>query len=73
VVGAAIVRAGNRVVARIPLVLKRSLPAVSGLTIAARTITRRLPLVLIAVVALAAGGLSFVRHRRGFQVRRSTP
>src|ERR1019366_6375592 len=38
VVGAAIVRAGNRVVARIPLVLKRSLPAVSGLTIAARTI-----------------------------------
>ena len=68
IVGTAVVRAGARVVARIPLVLKRSLPAVSGLTIAARAISRPLPLVLIAVVALSVAGLSLVRHRRGFRV-----
>jgi D-alanyl-D-alanine carboxypeptidase len=68
IVGTAVVRAGARVVARIPLVLKRSLPAVSGLTIAARAISRPLPLVLIAVVVLSVAGLSLVRHRRGFRV-----
>jgi D-alanyl-D-alanine carboxypeptidase (penicillin-binding protein 5/6) len=70
IVGTAIVRAGARVVARVPLVLKRSLPAVSGLTIAARAITRPLPLVMIAVVVVSAAGLSLVRYRRGFRVGR---
>jgi D-alanyl-D-alanine carboxypeptidase (penicillin-binding protein 5/6) len=68
IVGMVIVRAGARVVARIPLVLERSLPAVSGLTIAARAISRPLPLALIGVVVLSAVGLSLVRHRRGFRV-----
>ena len=68
IVGTAIVRAGTRVVARIPLVLKRSLPAVSGLTIAGRAITRPASLVAIAAVVLAAGGFSRIRHRRGFRV-----
>jgi D-alanyl-D-alanine carboxypeptidase (penicillin-binding protein 5/6) len=73
IVGTATVRAGKRVVARIPLVLKDSLPAVSALTIAARSITRRLPLVMIMVVVLSAAGLSLVRHRRGFRVGRPAP
>jgi D-alanyl-D-alanine carboxypeptidase (penicillin-binding protein 5/6) len=67
IVGAVIVRADGRMVARIPLVLKRALPAVSGLTIAARSIIRPLPLAAIAAVVLAAGGLSVVQRRRGFR------
>jgi serine-type D-Ala-D-Ala carboxypeptidase (penicillin-binding protein 5/6) len=73
IVGTAIVRADARVVARIPLVLKHSLPAVSALTIAARSITRPLPLVMIVVVVLSAAGLTLVRHRRGFGVGRPAP
>jgi D-alanyl-D-alanine carboxypeptidase (penicillin-binding protein 5/6) len=73
IVGTAIVRADARVVARIPLVLKHSLPAVSALTIAARSITRPLPLVMIVVVVMSAAGLSLVRHRRGFRVSRPAP
>lgn len=68
IVGTAIVQAGRRVVARIPLTLKHSLPAVSGLTIATRAITRPVPLVMIVVVVLSAAGLSVIRHRRGFRV-----
>jgi D-alanyl-D-alanine carboxypeptidase (penicillin-binding protein 5/6) len=65
VVGTATVTDGRRVLARIPLVLSRRLPAVSGLTRAARFITRPLAL---GIIAAAAGGAALllrnVRRRR---------
>jgi D-alanyl-D-alanine carboxypeptidase (penicillin-binding protein 5/6) len=65
VVGTAQVVANHHVVQRIPVVLLRTLPAVSGLTLAARTVTKPLTLVLIAiVVVLGAAGLFAVRRRR---------
>jgi D-alanyl-D-alanine carboxypeptidase (penicillin-binding protein 5/6) len=67
-VGSVVVLGGARVVARIPLTLKRKLPAISGLTIATRAISRPLPLVMVAIVVLSAAGLSLIRHRRGFRV-----
>jgi D-alanyl-D-alanine carboxypeptidase (penicillin-binding protein 5/6) len=54
VVGTAVVLVGGRPAARIPLVLGRALPAVSGLTIAARFITKPLMLLLIVVTLLLA-------------------
>ncbi|HZE04558.1 MAG TPA: D-alanyl-D-alanine carboxypeptidase family protein [Solirubrobacteraceae bacterium] len=64
VVGTATVFAGGQAVARIPLVLRQRLPAVSALTIAAHFVTRPLTLGVIVVVAL--GGLFWrgVRRRR---------
>lgn len=65
VVGTATVTDGRRVLARIPLVLTQKVPAASGLTGAARFITRPLALV---VIAAAAGGAALllrnVRRRR---------
>ena len=62
-VGTAIVLAGERPIARIPLLLARTLPAVSGLTIASQFITRRPAIVLAVLVAIAAT-LGFLVHRR---------
>jgi D-alanyl-D-alanine carboxypeptidase (penicillin-binding protein 5/6) len=65
VVGTAVVLVGGRPVARIPLVLGRALPAVSGLTIAARFVTKPLMLsVIIAGVLLAMTLLGLGRRRR---------
>ena len=66
VVGAATVTDGRRVLTRIPLVLTRRLPAVSGLTRAARFVTQPLPLLLIAGAAAACAALLArnVRRRR---------
>jgi len=62
-VGTATVLAGERPIARIPLLLARALPAVSGLTIASQFITRRPAMVVVALVAIAAT-LGFLMHRR---------
>ncbi|HEY1711293.1 MAG TPA: D-alanyl-D-alanine carboxypeptidase family protein [Solirubrobacteraceae bacterium] len=65
VVGTATVADGRRVLARIPLVLTRRLPAVSGLTRFARFVTRPLALVVIAAAAASAALLlRNVRRRR---------
>jgi D-alanyl-D-alanine carboxypeptidase (penicillin-binding protein 5/6) len=65
VIGAATVTDGRRVLARIPLVLTRRVPALSGLTRAARFVTRPLALVVIAAAAAAAVLLlRNVRRRR---------
>jgi serine-type D-Ala-D-Ala carboxypeptidase (penicillin-binding protein 5/6) len=65
VVGTATVTDGRRVLARIPLVLTRKVPAVSGLSRATHFITRPLALVVIAAAAAAAALLlRNVRRRR---------
>jgi serine-type D-Ala-D-Ala carboxypeptidase (penicillin-binding protein 5/6) len=65
VVGTATVTDGRRALARIPLVLTRRVPALSGITRAARFITRPLALAVIAVAAAGAGLLlRNVRRRR---------
>jgi len=64
VVGTATVAAGGRVLARIPLVLAHSLPAVSGLTLAARFVTRPMTLVVLAAVALGGWFWRGARRRR---------
>jgi serine-type D-Ala-D-Ala carboxypeptidase (penicillin-binding protein 5/6) len=65
VVGTATVSDGRRVLARIPLVLTKKVPAVSGLTRATRFITRPLALVVIAAAGAAAAlVLRNVRRRR---------
>jgi serine-type D-Ala-D-Ala carboxypeptidase (penicillin-binding protein 5/6) len=71
VVGTAVVIDGGHVLTRIPLVLARRLPAVSGLTIATRFVTRPLALLVIAAAAGLAGlGLRSVRRRRRTDRRR---
>ncbi len=62
VVGTATVTDGRRVLARIPLVLTRPVAAVSGLTRAARFITR--PLALAFILAVAGGGALLLRNVR---------
>ncbi|HEX3978559.1 MAG TPA: D-alanyl-D-alanine carboxypeptidase family protein [Solirubrobacteraceae bacterium] len=62
VVGTATVTDGRRVLARIPLVLTRRVPALSGLTRAARFITR--PLALAVLVAAAGGAALLLRNVR---------
>jgi serine-type D-Ala-D-Ala carboxypeptidase (penicillin-binding protein 5/6) len=64
VVGTAVVLAGGRPVARIPLLLAKALPAVSGLTVAARFITKPLMLAVIALVIGALTALVATRRRR---------
>jgi serine-type D-Ala-D-Ala carboxypeptidase (penicillin-binding protein 5/6) len=65
VLGTLLVLADGRVIARIPLVLARTLRAVSPLTIAARFVTRPLTLILIVVTLLALVGVAVViRNRR---------
>lgn len=62
VVGTATVTDGQRVVARIPLVLTQRLAAVSGLTRAARFVTR--PLALVVILAGAGGAALLLRNVR---------
>jgi D-alanyl-D-alanine carboxypeptidase (penicillin-binding protein 5/6) len=62
VVGTATVTDGKRVLARIPLVLDQRLPAVSGLTRAARFVTQ--PLALLAIAVVAGGAALLVRSVR---------
>ena len=65
VVGTATVTDGRRVLARIPLVLTRRVPAVSSLTRVSRFLTRPLTLVVIAAAAVSAALLlRNVRRRR---------
>jgi D-alanyl-D-alanine carboxypeptidase (penicillin-binding protein 5/6) len=64
VVGSAVVLEDGRPIARIPLVLGRALPAVSGLTLAARFITKPLMLSLILVVLLLSATLVGLARRR---------
>ena len=62
VVGSATVTDGKRVLARIPLVLNQRLPAVSGLTRAARFVTQ--PLALLVIAGVAGGAALLVRNVR---------
>ncbi|MBV9818252.1 MAG: D-alanyl-D-alanine carboxypeptidase [Solirubrobacterales bacterium] len=64
VVGAAVVLVGGRVLARVPLVLARALPAVSGLTVAVRLITRPVSIVVIGVLTAALLALAGLARRR---------
>jgi D-alanyl-D-alanine carboxypeptidase (penicillin-binding protein 5/6) len=64
VVGTAVVLVDGRSAARIPLVLGRALPAVSGVTIAARFITRPLMLLVIVVTLLLAMTVVGLGRRR---------
>jgi serine-type D-Ala-D-Ala carboxypeptidase (penicillin-binding protein 5/6) len=65
VVGTATVTDGRRVLARIPLVLTHRVPALSGLTRAARFVTRPVTLAVIAAAAVGAALLlRNVRRRR---------
>jgi D-alanyl-D-alanine carboxypeptidase (penicillin-binding protein 5/6) len=66
VVGSAKVVVNGRVIKSVPVVLLRTLPAVSGLTLAARAATKPLSLAVIAaVLGLVAVALVVVRRRRG--------
>jgi serine-type D-Ala-D-Ala carboxypeptidase (penicillin-binding protein 5/6) len=62
--GTALVLADGRPIARIPLVLAQALPAVSGLTVAARFITKPLMLVIIALALGLATMLARGARRR---------
>jgi D-alanyl-D-alanine carboxypeptidase (penicillin-binding protein 5/6) len=62
VVGTATVTDGRRVLARIPLVLTHRVPALSGLTRAARFVTK--PVALAAIAAAAAGTALLLRNVR---------
>jgi hypothetical protein len=64
IVGTATVLDNGRPIARIPLVLGRALPAVSGLTVAARFVTKPLMLLVIAVAAVAVAALAGMARRR---------
>lgn len=67
IVGTAVVVDDGRAIARVPLVLGRALPAVSGLAIAARFITRPLMLIVIVLalgLVLALTGRTRRRRRR---------
>jgi D-alanyl-D-alanine carboxypeptidase (penicillin-binding protein 5/6) len=63
VVGSAEVVANGRVIKSVPVVLLRALPAVSGLTLAARAVTEPLTLIVVVLLLGAAGLLT--RRRRG--------
>jgi D-alanyl-D-alanine carboxypeptidase (penicillin-binding protein 5/6) len=64
VVGSAQLIAGGRTLDRIPLVLARSLPAVSSLTLAARFITRPITLVfLVALLVAVLAAFAMIRQR----------
>jgi serine-type D-Ala-D-Ala carboxypeptidase (penicillin-binding protein 5/6) len=65
VVGTAVVLAGGRTIARVPLRLASAVPAVSPLTVAARLIARPFTLVLLAVLFAAAIALILRRRMRG--------
>jgi D-alanyl-D-alanine carboxypeptidase (penicillin-binding protein 5/6) len=63
VVGSVVVSSGARVLARVPVVLSRSLPAVSEFTIAGRFLVR--PTTLVLLVLLIGGASVLGRRRRG--------
>jgi serine-type D-Ala-D-Ala carboxypeptidase (penicillin-binding protein 5/6) len=63
-VGSAVVLADGRPIAQVPLRLASALPAVSGLTVAARFITKPLMLVIIAGVLAALVALVAAYRRR---------
>ena len=69
VVGTAVVRAGGRVIARVPLVTRTAVPEVGLLERAGDVVARPASLILIVVIAGAAAGLLLRRHgtrrRRG--------
>jgi D-alanyl-D-alanine carboxypeptidase (penicillin-binding protein 5/6) len=64
VVGTATVLDGGRTLSRIPVVLEHRLPAVSGLSIATRFVTRPVALLVIAAAAGLVGLLVRVTRRR---------
>jgi D-alanyl-D-alanine carboxypeptidase (penicillin-binding protein 5/6) len=68
VVGAAVVLDGKRPIARIPLLLARSVPAVGPLTKAAHFVTRPSTLVSLVVLFLAAIALAVRRWDRARRV-----
>ncbi len=65
VLGTATVIDGTRTIARVPLVLTRALPKVSGLTIAARFITRPPALAFVGVLLALGLGARSVQVRSG--------
>jgi D-alanyl-D-alanine carboxypeptidase (penicillin-binding protein 5/6) len=67
VVGSAKVVDDGHLIQSVPVVLLRTLPAVSGLTLAARTVTQPLTLALIAIVLVfvTIGLLALAARRRG--------
>jgi hypothetical protein len=65
VVGTAVVVAGARTIARIPLLLARTLPAVSSLTVAAHLIARPFTLVPLALLLAAVVAFTLRRRTRG--------
>jgi len=62
--GSATVLVDGRPVDQIPLLLARAVPAVSGLTLAGRFLTRPLTLVLIVLAAGAVGAVALRARRR---------
>ncbi len=69
IVATALVLAGGRRIATVPLVIEKALARVSGLSIAARYVGRPLPLALIAVaLGLMAVAVRATRRRRASKV-----
>jgi serine-type D-Ala-D-Ala carboxypeptidase (penicillin-binding protein 5/6) len=65
VVGTAMVRDGDRILTKVPVILQHPLAVVSGLSIATRFMTRPMSLlVIVAAVGLAGLRLRAVRRRR---------
>ena len=70
VIGSAVVFAGGRVIARVPLLLAHRLPAVSTIALAARFVTR--PFTLVSIAILLGGVIGFVAVWRWRSRVRST-
>jgi hypothetical protein len=68
-VGTATVLANGRPIARVPLVLPRALPAVSGLALAARTTSKPLMVLVIALALALTLALIASRRRRSRAAR----
>jgi D-alanyl-D-alanine carboxypeptidase (penicillin-binding protein 5/6) len=64
VVGTMTIIAAGRAIARVPLLLKRSLAAVSPLTLAARFLGRPSTLVVLVVLLLGGGAIAMRRRLR---------
>jgi D-alanyl-D-alanine carboxypeptidase (penicillin-binding protein 5/6) len=73
VVGSVLVLVGGRTVARIPLLLARSLAGVAPLTLAARFITRPLSLLALALLLAAPLAVTITWRRRARTRRGRTP